>query len=228
MVAVSWLTEPDSDWDSPEEPHRYDDEPKSRVKLIALVLGGWLAVSLIVLVLLVALTGKHSTNHASGPSTPAVTSAPPSGASPAASGGPALPAGWTRQASDSQTDCAAHSYGQVRSFFAGTPCTSVKRLLATTSVQGRTVVIASNVVAFDTPVQAQKYLALVNADGTGNISDLLREGVTFAGAPAKLPDAAFASRQAGSTVLVAEAAYITGSSDAGDPTLRAVASRGIG
>ena len=87
--------------------------------------------------------------------------------------------------------------------------------------------IASNVVTFDTAGQAARYLALVNSDGTGNISDLLREGVGYPGAPSKLPAAAFASRQSGSQVWVAEAAYVTGSSATSDPALKAIAEQGI-
>ena len=132
-----------------------------------------------------------------------------------------------RRASDSQTNCAAHAYGQVQGFFARTPCISVQRLLATTNEGGRAVVIASNVVTFGSAAQAQRYLTLVNADGTGNIADLLREGVSYPGGPEKLPDAAFASRLDGNRVLVAEAGYVGGTSSATDPTLRAIAERGV-
>jgi hypothetical protein len=103
----------------------------------------------------------------------------------------------------------------------------VERLLASTNSGGRAVVIASNVVTLRSAAQAQAYLALVNTDGTGNISDLLREGVSYAGGPDKLPDAAFASRLDGNRVLVAEAGYVGGTSDASDPTLRAIAAEGV-
>ncbi|HEX4726744.1 MAG TPA: hypothetical protein VH298_03045 [Jatrophihabitans sp.] len=216
---MSWLTEPDEDWDPVD-----DEPPRSRLRLVALLLGGWLAVSLLVLVGLLAFGGHSRSQHqASGSrSTP-----PVSVSTPTAKPTDILPAGWVRQAGDDQTDCAAHSYGQVQTFFGKTPCSSVHRLLATTTQGGRTVVIASNEVTFDTTAQAARYLALVNSDGTGNISDLLREGVGFPGAPSKLPAAAFASRQSGSQVFVAEAAYITGSSGTSDPALKAIAEKGI-
>lgn len=216
---MSWLTEPGEDWDP------VDDEPapRSRLRLVALLLGGWLAVSLLVLVGLLVFGGhSHPQRQAGGSSTP-----PASASTPSAKPTDILPAGWTRQAGDDQTDCAAHSYGQVRTFFGKTPCSSVHRLLATTKQGSRTVVIASNEVTFDTSAQAARYLALVNSDGTGNISDLLREGVGFPGAPSKLPAAAFASRQSGSQVWVAEAAYASGSSVTSDPALKAIAEKGI-
>jgi hypothetical protein len=219
---VSWLTEPDSDWDSEERP----DEPRSKLRLVALLLAGWLVVSVLVLVVLLAVSGRHSSNHAAS-SGAASKSSVLTSHPPADSAAPALPDGWTRQASDRQTNCAAHSYGQVQSYFARNPCVSVTRLLASTIQHGRAVVIASNVVTFRSAAQAQQYLTLVNADGTGNIADLLREGVSYAGAPEKLPDAAFASRLDGTRVLVAEAGYVGGASSATDPALRAIAEEGV-
>jgi len=217
---VSWLTEPGEDWDP------VDDEPapRGRLRLVALLLGGWLAVSLLVLVGLLAFGGHSGPQHqASG----GHSTAPASSGTPSAKPTDILPAGWVRQAGVDQTDCAAHSYGQVQTFFGKTPCSSVHRLLATTKQAGRTVVIAANEVTFDTAAQASRYLALVNSDGTGNISDLLREGVGFPGAPSRLPEAAFASRQVGSQVWVAEAAYVTGSSATSDPALKAIAEKGV-
>jgi hypothetical protein len=224
VEAVSWLTEPDSEWDSPDQGHLRDpgDEPKGKVRLVALVLGGWLAVSLVVLVLLLAFGGHHS---AAKQSNPPLSTSPTAGAGAGAAA--PLPDGWVQEAADDQSNCAAHSYGQVTAFFAKTPCTTVRRVLATTNQGGRTIVIASNVVTFDTAAQAQRYLALVNADGTGNISDLLREGISFPGGPSRLPAAAFASRQAGSTVHVAEAAFVAGPSSGSDPTLLAIARLGV-
>jgi hypothetical protein len=220
---VSWLTEPDSEWDSDGRP----DEPRSRLRLVALLLAGWLVVSLLVLVILLAINGRHSANQAQGPTQSGSSSA--SASSPPAGSGSALTLadGWVREASDRQTNCAAHAYGQVQSYFARTPCVSVDRLLASTNQGGRAVVIASNLVTLHSAAQAQQYLNLVNADGTGNISDLLREGVSYPGGPDKLPDAAFASRQDGNKVWVAEAGYVGGTSSASDPTLRAIAEEGV-
>ena len=221
---MSWLTEPDSEWDSDDYPR----QPRSRLRLVALLLGGWLVVSVVVLLILLAVGGHHSSNKAGGSGTTvgnSSTASRPAGSAHSSTSG--LPDGWVRQAADRQTDCAAHAYGQVQAFFARTPCTSVQRLLATTNSHGRTVVIASNVVTFRTAAQATEYLSLVNADGTGNIADLLREGVSYPGGPDKLPDAAFASRLDGNRVLVAEAGYVGGTSGATDPALREIAEQGV-
>lgn len=221
VLAVTWLTEPDEDWDPPED--SLEDEPKSRLKLLALVFGGWLAVSLLVLIGLLVF-GGHSSGNKSSSKSPV---APGTTATSSSSSTETLPDGWVREAGDDQTNCAAHSYGLVQAFFAKTPCSSVHRVLATTNQGGRTVVIASNIVTFDTPAQAKKYLTLVNSDGTGNISDLLREGVGYPGGPSKLPAAAFASRQDGGRVWVAEAGYTSGTSNPDDAALKAIATEGI-
>jgi hypothetical protein len=245
---VSWLTEPDSDWDEQEDrsdqdllserdrpPGRSQPPGRSRVKFIARLVAGWLLVSLTVLVLLLVFvsrgpakqpTGAASSDAAGGSGAGSAQSGPAAGSSPSPSG-ESVPAGWTLRAADDQTDCAAHSYGEVAAFFTKTPCLSVHRQLATTSQDGRAVLIASSVVAFGTAEQARHYLNLVTSDGTGNISDLLREGAGYPGGPAALPAAAFASRQDGSRVLVAEAGYVQGRSDAEDPSLRATAERAI-
>jgi hypothetical protein len=217
---VSWLTSPDSDWDNDESSPELE-QPRSRGKLIALLVGGWLVVSLVVLLALLVFSGPKSSTKDKTAAKPA----PASGASSTANASSStnLPDGWVQQAADDQTDCAAHSYGQVAAFFAKTPCSSVHRVLATTNQGGRNVVVASYVVTFDSASQARRYNGLVASDGTGNISDLLREGVTYPGGPSKLPSAAFASRQDGQRVVVAEAGYASGASDGNNATLKSVA-----
>ncbi len=215
---MSWLTEPDSDWESDPA-----DEPPNRLRLVALLIGAWLAVSVVVLIVLLVVNGRHSNTTTTGGA--ATSGASRTSTAPSTTAG--LPAGWTQRAADDQTNCAAHAYGRVAAFFAQTPCTGVHRLLATTSTAGRAIVIASNTVTFANGDQAKRYLALVNADGTGNIADLLREGVRYSGGPTALPISAFASVQQGNTVRVAEAGYVAGTSSPSDPTLLATAKLGI-
>ena len=215
---MSWLTEPDADWDAPVEP------PRGRLKLLAVLFAGWLAVSLIVLFGLLTFSGHSSSPKSIGTSAADTAAATAPSTSPTAGS----PAGWVEQASDDQTNCVAHSYGQVQIFFAKTACSSLHRTLSTTEQGGRSVVIAESVVTFDTEAKAARYLVLVTADGTGNISDLLREGTRYPGSPSKLPTAAFASRRDGTRVLVAEAAYVEGASGPQDPRLQAVANRVVG
>lgn len=54
---------------------------------------------------------------------------------------------------------------------------------------------------------ARELRALTDRNGSGNVSDLLREGVTYDGAPAGLRSAQYASAVSGSTVTVVESAW---------------------
>lgn len=220
---MSWLTEPDEEWDTPPSDR---DRPKSRLRILALVLAGWLVVSVLVLIGLLAFGGRHGSQHpiASADQSP---TAPATATTPSPSAAPSLPSGWAQRASDDQTNCAAHAYGQVQLFFRRIPCSSVHRELDTTTRSGRAVVIATSMVTFATTADAAAYRALVTTDGTGNVSDLLREGVRYPGGPTTLPTAAFDSHQSGTRVLVAEAAYAVGGSDSEDATLKAMAAQAV-
>jgi hypothetical protein len=207
----------------PADDFEAEDEPRSRLKLVALILGGWIAVTVVVLLVLLAVRGpNNSTSKATGTAAP-VASQPTASATALAT-----PDGWALAQSDDQTNCAAHSYGLMPAFFSKTPCTTVHRELLTTVQGSKPVVVADYVVTFDTATQAAQFNALVKADGTGNISDLLREGVKLAGASVKLsPNAAFTSQQVGSRVRVAEASYTVGATKAKDPALESVAQQAI-
>lgn len=245
-MRVSWLTEPDEDWDQEQE---QAPPARHRLRLVAAVLAGWLAVSLIVLVGLLRF-GQHDAGRSPAAPTRPATTAPagsalagsaPAGSAPAtsqsggavsssaAAGG--VPGGWQLRAEDDQANCTAHSHGQVQVFFARTPCSALHRSLFSASQDGHDLVVAASTVTFAGAEQAGQYLRLVTSDGTGNVNDLLREGTRYPGSPSKLPPAAFASRQDGSRVLVAEAAY-TGQPAAGTPayrdaTLQAAARRAV-
>jgi hypothetical protein len=220
---MSWLMEPDEEWDTPPSD---GDRPKSRLRILALVLAGWLVVSALVLIGLLAFGGRHSAQHPIASADQSATT-PAAAPTPSSSATPSRPSGWTQRASDDQTNCAAHAYGQVQLFFRRIPCSSVHRELDTTTRSGRTVVIATSMVTFATTADAAAYRALVTTDGTGNVSDLLREGVRYPGGPAKLATAAFDSHQSGTRVLVAEAAYAVGVSNSEDTTLKAMAAQAV-
>lgn len=225
---MSWLTDPsDSDWEAEAAPPR-----KSHARLVVAIVAGWLVVSLLVLAGLILFRGTNDakdnkaarTASGSGQGSTAGSTAGSATTGPTAAA--ALPDGWVARKVDDQTNCAAHSYGKVAQFFAKTPCVSVHRVLATTTSGGRPAVIATNTVTFATATQATQYLALVTSDGTGNINDLFREGIVVSGVK-KLPNSAFASKQSGTVVRVAEAAYLTGASHFDDAGLHSLAEAGL-
>ncbi|UQX88728.1 DUF3824 domain-containing protein [Jatrophihabitans telluris] len=208
-----------------------EDEPRSRLPVIAAIVGAWLVVSLLVLGFLLVVHGPHKSNTgATAPKSGAASSSAPgsSASNGSSSANPNLPTGWTQQAADDQTDCAGHSYGRVAAFLAKTPCSSLHRALITTQSSNRTVVIASYVITFTNSGKANLFDKLVSADGTGNVNDLLREGTTFTNAPAHISDnAAFAAQRNDKQVSVAEAAYTSGTTNNNDAALQALAQQAV-
>jgi hypothetical protein len=73
--------------------------------------------------------------------------------------------------------CAEHAYGQVETFFQRQPCTDLYRAqLELKDQKGDTVLIAISWVEMPDEASAQAYKKLVDAPGTGNITELSREG----------------------------------------------------
>jgi hypothetical protein len=66
---------------------------------------------------------------------------------------------------------------------------------------------------------------VLDATGTGNLNDLLREGKTFSGAPRTMPGSGYASVQTGTVISVAEAGFVKGPSADTNPALRAAAAQ---
>ncbi|MCW2496162.1 hypothetical protein [Jatrophihabitans sp.] len=124
------------------------------------------------------------------------------------------------------SDCADHAYGtQVIQYLTAHPCHGMSRLLATTVVGGRPVAIAQSTVGFiGTAPQvyqtAGNFASLVEADGTGNVSDLFREGYRIPDGPSKVaqPDA-FEVQSQDSGVTIVDAFYLDGSTPENDTAL---------
>ena len=57
---------------------------------------------------------------------------------------------------------------------------------------------------------ARELQALTDRNGSGNVSDLLREGVRYTGSPAELSGAEYASAVSGPTVTIVESAWVDG------------------
>jgi hypothetical protein len=78
---------------------------------------------------------------------------------------------------DSRSDCAAHSYGQVQAFFHAHPCESMFRtLLEVRDRRGAAALVAVAWVDMPDADQARRLKALMDRPGTGNITELSREG----------------------------------------------------
>lgn len=82
------------------------------------------------------------------------------------------------------TDCAAHSYGQVQEFFRSHPCTDLVRvLLEVTGKPGARALVAIAWVDMPDAAQARQLQQLMDRPGTGNVTELSREsgGQRFGG-----------------------------------------------
>ncbi|HEX2298177.1 MAG TPA: hypothetical protein VHH34_06620 [Pseudonocardiaceae bacterium] len=150
------------------------------------------------------IAGRPSPDASPGPTVPGAPGSP-------ATAVRATPAGdLAERASRTDTDCAAHSYGQVQKFLTDHPCRSVRRALYTGTEAGEPVVVAVSTVEMASESDAAALQKLADVSGTGNVSDLLREGVTFDGAPSRLRDASYASQLRGPVLVIVEAATVSG------------------
>jgi hypothetical protein len=89
--------------------------------------------------------------------------------------------------------CADHAYGaRVIDFLTAHACTGLDRVLATTTVEGRSVGFAESSLGFSGTYPevyrvASKFEDVVRRDGTGNLADLFREGYRLPTGPTSVP-----------------------------------------
>jgi hypothetical protein len=179
------------------------------------------------------------TGSATAPATIASSTGPP--ASPSASPSPQLitkitgtgTVGGSYQMSlwahDVISDCGAHSYGQpIIDYFTAHPCRSATRRLWTVPINGRTLAVSVvSVSAQVTKVNenpdfqyAQQLADLENADGTGSVKDLLREGSRIPGAGASIPpNEVFSVLSQDGLVVIMDVWYVTGATNPKDANL---------
>lgn len=129
-------------------------------------------------------------------------------------------------ASDTIRNCAAHAYGApMIAFLQSHPCGPTHRVLATVYVNGRDVDVSSIATSFAgrgarVYVPTEQFVRLEEANGTGSINDLLREGASMPGGTGQIPaHEAFQvlSQDTGADVL--DAWYQTGPTRDQDPFL---------
>ena len=129
-------------------------------------------------------------------------------------------------AETTDTDCPGHAYGApVITYLQAHPCSSVTRLLATTTVKGKAVGFAQSTIGFSgTAPQvyttAGNFRTLVTQDGTGNINDLLREGRRLPSGPTSVPSPdAFSAVGQDAGVTIVDAWYLDEPTPDNDPAL---------
>jgi hypothetical protein len=114
---------------------------------------------------------------------------------------------FTLEAVEQDDTCRGHAYDAVAGFFASSDCAGLSRSLWSADIGGQPAVVSlSRVTMFDV-ANAQALRSLADTDGSGNINDLLREGLRYDGGPEKLAGAQYASAQEGTTVTIVETSW---------------------
>jgi len=110
---------------------------------------------------------------------------------------------------DRVENCAKHAYGkQVPAFLANTPCDHLTRQLFVTKVDGRTVYTSVSVITMKTEAKAAELRDLTDKDGTGNISDVVRDGlVKIEGLKGLSGHDGYDAQQSGRDVIVVESDF---------------------
>lgn len=120
--------------------------------------------------------------------------------------------------------CAGHAYGKALiAFLKKHPCQRLRRLLGSTTVNGRPVAIAESATSFGSsggdPYQITgEFTQLEQRDGTGSINDLLREGHRIPQGPSSIPaKEVFKVLSQDNVATIWDAWYLDGPTDANDP-----------
>jgi hypothetical protein len=202
----------------------------SRGRQVLLVLAALAVVALLVVVGVLALGGDDGDGDAG-----ATTAGATTGAAPATSAAPGPVVGatavvngttFTLRVIEENATCNGHSYDAVAGFFANNDCTDLDRALWSAEVEGLPAVVSVARVTMPDPASAQALRSLADTDGSGNVSDLLREGASYEGAPERLSGAQYASSQQGATVTIVETSWAGGERGA-TSALDALASAGL-
>jgi hypothetical protein len=115
---------------------------------------------------------------------------------------------FTLEAVKTDDTCVGHAYGDTADFFVSKDCTGLSRVLYSADVNGQPVVVSVARVRLADTGTARDLRSLTDRNGSGNVSDLLREGVRYTGSPAELSGAEYASAVSGPTVTIVESAWV--------------------
>lgn len=103
--------------------------------------------------------------------------------------------------------CVDHAYDATQGFLQEKDCDRLTRSVFTTTIKDRTIYTSVSVVEMNDEQTASDLRELTDTDGSGNVSDLVREGeVTVEGLDA-LNGGGYASEQQGKQVTIVESDY---------------------
>ncbi|SCX48666.1 hypothetical protein SAMN03159343_2018 [Klenkia marina] len=215
--AQSWVAEPQSE--PPSEP---EVAPPGRRRRSVVLVAAAVALLLVVLGGVLVAQGLGGDDDGGTQAAPTSTSAPTTSSGPTTPS--ALPVGTVQQGGDTDytlqvvsydSSCREHSYGAVTSFFATTDCLGLSRSLWSAEVGGQPAVVSVSRVTMPDPARVQALLSLTDVSGTGNVSDLLREGSRYEGGPEALSGAEYASEAVDDVAVVVETSWVGEPGEAG-------------
>jgi hypothetical protein len=134
---------------------------------------------------------------------------------------------YTVEAVQVDETCLGHAYGETAEFFAGADCTGLSRALYSTEIDGEAVVVSVSRVQLPDAATARDLRALTDRNGSGNVNDLLREGVRYTGSPSELSGAEYASALSGPVVTIVESAWVDEGAQGSSTEIDRVADDGL-
>jgi hypothetical protein len=117
------------------------------------------------------------------------------------------------------SNCEEHSYEKVKTFFRDKKCSGLLRGLYTTTVNGRKIYTSVSVVEMPTAQDATALKDLTEANNTGNVSDLVREGRVKVTGLGNLSSGGFAAKVQDKHVIIVESDFEGGSKNADEAVL---------
>ncbi len=214
---------PEHFWDRPADD---DTERPGRTRRVLLI-----AAAVLVLMMAGVGVGLALANRGDDGGS---TAAPEQPAEEAGPGGPAIGTvqevggvAFTVQAADLQDSCAGRAYGEIASYFQASDCSGLSRALYSAQVGGRDVVVSVARVRMPDTAAARELRGRADTSGSGNINDLLREGVSYPGGPQQLRSAEYASAVSGPTVTIVESAWVDPSSGGTEAEVDKIATDGL-
>jgi hypothetical protein len=134
--------------------------------------------------------------------------------------------GFVRRASQQDTNCAQHSFGDIQAWFQQQPCAGLTRFTFSTEVTRRPAAVAVAVVDLSDEDSVAKFRDLLDTAGNGGLTDPVADAHRWAGGPRSFDGAARVIEQTGNRVRIVQAVWVNGGSQPDDVELRALAERG--
>jgi hypothetical protein len=122
--------------------------------------------------------------------------------------------------SATDTDCAAHTYGDVQAWLQRNPCSEIVRMRFESKSDGKTAAILVSVLRFPQSAAAGELNQLADKPGSGAVVDASGEGEPWPGESKPFfESAAYASGREGNSLKLVQAVWIGASSTPDDENL---------